>query len=136
MKNRFAARLLVPFLILAPILMASRFLQTPDLTDLTAVLTWLATGAGASVVVMYALSLVAENIPAWHNLPSWVKFVVPMVAALLVSGGATLLLASPETVATLTPWFKIVVGAVLGWIASQAAYLRTKATTYGIGKDQ
>lgn len=102
----------------------------PNPLDLREVLLWLA-GAGAPVVVGYLLSLVAENVPAWHTLDSRLKFVIPLVVSVLIGIGANLLLAQTEVVATLSPVWTLVVGAILAYLGSQTGYLNAKRVGYG-----
>jgi hypothetical protein len=109
--------------------------NTETLTGIFLLLQWLATSGGAAFAVGYALSLIAENIPAWHRLPSMVKTVVPLIAAPLVAVGATLILKYPTLLEMVGPWYTIVMGAVLAWLGSQNAYMKAKSFGYGAKRD-
>ena len=101
--------------------------QGPNLENVTEVLLWL-TGVGAPFLVGYLLSLVAENIPSWHNLPRQVKFSVPLVASVLIAGGAQLLLQNEVFIARVAPLFSTIVRFVLTYLGTQQAYLAVKKT--------
>ncbi len=134
MKSKFSRLILVVvLLIVAPFLIAARPLQSspPDLTDLFAVLAWLA-GAGAPYLVGWVLSLLAENLPAWHKLSPGVKFVIPLILSPLVSVGATLLLQQESLLQLASPWYTIVAGSILGYLGTQQAYLSAKRAGYGL----
>ncbi len=123
-----------PLLIAVPLLalgLLAPVLQI-DFTDFRAVLIWLA-GAGAPYIVGYLVSLLAENWPKWHDLPRAVKFFTPMIFSLLLSVGATLLLNYPEVIGAISPWWAIVVAAILAYLGTQNAYIASKRAGYGYG---
>lgn len=99
-------------------------------SDLQQVLLWL-TGMGSPAVVMYILSFVAENWSKWSTFPHWVKFYLPMVLSILLTVGSVTLLKYPEVIATIQPWFQVVVTAIIAYIASQKAYMTAKSAKYG-----
>jgi chromate transport protein ChrA len=101
-----------------------------DSTQLGQVLLWI-TGVGAPAIIMYVLSWVVENWKGWINLPKDVKFLLPMVASVLLSVGASQLLKYPEVVATIQPWFQILMTSVLAYLFSQKAYMTSKKAEYG-----
>lgn len=105
-------------------------LQDPDFTDLAAVLTWLA-GAGGPYFVGWVLSLLAENWPAWHDLPRSVKFAIPLIASPIVAILATLALQQAAILEFAAPWYTIIAGSILGYLGTQQAYLRAKQAGYG-----
>ena len=111
---------------------AGAFLQeaVPDLTDLGGVILWLAT-VGAPYFVGWALSLLIENWKGWSQLPRPVKFFIPMIASVLVAVGANILLQYPSVIDAVAPWFTIVMGAILGWLGTQSAYMKVKESEYG-----
>jgi hypothetical protein len=123
--------LIVFALLLLPLLIAARPMQAdpPDLTNLDAVLAWLA-GLGGPYFVGWVLSLVAENVPAWHKLRPAVKFVIPLIVCPLVSVGATLLLQQDAFLQVVAPWFQIVMGSILGWLGTQMAYMAARRSGY------
>ena len=106
------------------------FVENPDWTDFEAVAGWLAFGGGAPIVVAFALSLLVENWLAWHDLPRGVKFILPMLASVGLSIGANYLLGFPEVIAEISAIWFVVVSAVLAWLGSQVAYMKTKAANY------
>ena len=127
-------KFLILILVLVVFLVVSGFAfiqeAPPDLTDFGAVILWLAT-VGSPFVVGWALSLIIENWSGWATLPRWIKFFAPMVAAIVISVGANLLLKYPVFIETIAPWFTIVMGAVLGWLGTQGGYMISKRANYG-----
>lgn len=105
--------------------------EPPDLTDLDAVLIWLVTG-GSVVAVQYGLSLLVELFPTWHNWPVWIKFLLALVAPVALSFGANALLGYPEVIAGLSPYWTILVQAIMSWVAGQGALMRANHTGYNI----
>ncbi|GAG23440.1 unnamed protein product [marine sediment metagenome] len=113
------------------LLVGFAFMDVPDWTDFEAVVGWLAFGGGAPIVIAYALSLIVENFPGWHNLPSGVKFILPMIASVGLSIGANYLLGFPEVVSGVSAIWFLVVSAVLAWLGSQYAYMKSRSAGYG-----
>lgn len=103
-----------------------------DWTKLSEVLTWVAGGGGSAYIVAYMLSLIIENVPAWHNLPSIVKFISPMIASVLLAVGATLLLQKADIVIQIAPWWGTSVVAVIAYLGSQKAYMDAKTSGYAV----
>lgn len=101
-----------------------------DLTNLAQVLLWIA-GIGAPSIIAYILSWVAENWKAWSTFPKEVKFLTPMIISILLSLGAAQLLKYPDVIATIQPWFQVVMSAVLAYLSSQKAYMTAMARGYG-----
>lgn len=101
-----------------------------DLTDFGQVLLWIA-GIGAPAIVAYVLSWVVENWKVWSTLPKEVKFLTPMIVSVLLSLGAAQLLKYPEVIATIQPWFQVVMSAVIAYLSSQKAYLTAMNKGYG-----
>jgi hypothetical protein len=89
-------------------------------------------GGGAPVVVTYALSLLVENWSKWHELPRWLKFLLPMLFSALLAVGAQILSGYADIVAAISPWWTIVVVAVTSYISSQKGYMATKTAGYGV----
>src|SRR4030065_787018 len=112
-------------------MLLSTLLQEVDPTSFTSVLLWIIAGPGVVFLVGKFVSLVLENWSGWANFPTSVKFLVPIVLAALLGVGAQLLLAQPELVAAVEPWFKTVMLAILAWVGSQSQYLATKQAQYG-----
>lgn len=101
-----------------------------DWTNLQEVLKWLA-GIGAPAVVMYLVSWLVENWKGWSTLPFAVKFLSPMILSVLFALGATMLLRYTDIIATIQPWFQIVVSAIIAYLASQKAYMTAMSAEYG-----
>jgi chromate transport protein ChrA len=101
-----------------------------DSTQLGQVLLWL-TGVGSPIVIMYILSWVVENFKWWITLPKDVKFLAPMVASVLLSVGASQLLQYPEIIATIQPWFQVMMASILAYLFSQKAYMTAMKADYG-----
>ena len=114
----------------ALLLMGFTFVENPDWTDFEAVAGWLAFGGGAPIVIAYALSLLVENFPGWHDLPRGVKFILPMLASVGLSIGANYLLGYPAVIAEISAIWFVVISAVLAWLGSQAGYMKAKAASY------
>lgn len=102
-----------------------------NLIDLKSVLVWLA-GAGGSYVTLYALSLVVENWAKWQTLPRFVKFITPLIVAVLVSLGANVLLGYSTIVEQIAPWYQIVAAAIIAYLGSQKGLMNAKSTGYGV----
>lgn len=98
--------------------------------DLPAVLQWLA-GPGAGYVIGWIISLLAENWKGWVRVPTTLKVLLPMIVSVLVSIGATLLLKNTLFVETVGPWWSLVVGAVVTYLATQQAFIAEKKVGYG-----
>ncbi len=106
-----------------------------DWTDLSAVLKWLA-GVGGPYVIGQVLSYLAENWPKWHTFPRWVKFLAPMLTSVLISLLATWLLTRADILVAMSPYFALVVGAVIAFVTywgTQNGYMATKRAAYGYG---
>jgi hypothetical protein len=106
-----------------------------DWTNLEVVLKFLV-GGGASVVVMYMLSLLAENWTGWHTLPKWLKFTLPLLLSALIAVGSQVLLGYADVINLASPWYTIIVVAITSYIGSQKAYMSTKASGYGANAPQ
>ena len=118
------------WLLLMLFMVAAVSFQLPDLTDLNAVLVWLAT-VGSPFLVGLALSLLIENWSGWGELPRFVKTIVPMAASVLIAIGATYALKYPDIIGQVAPWFTIAMGAILGWLGTQRGYVYMKSNEYG-----
>ena len=105
--------------------------EPPDWTDLTSVLVWIATGFGAPCIVAAALSFLVENWDGWSKLAHNIKLFLPMLVSVILSVGAQLLLTKPEYIEFVQPWWTMVIGSVLTWLASQVSYMRVKQSRYG-----
>jgi chromate transport protein ChrA len=101
-----------------------------DSTQLGQVLLWL-TGVGSPAVVMYILSWVVENWKGWINLPKDVKFLLPMIVSVLLSVGASQLLKYPDVIASISPWFQVMMTSILAYLFSQKAYMTAIKSEYG-----
>jgi len=101
-----------------------------DSTSLEQVLLWIA-GLGAPAIVAYVLSWVVENWKVWSTLPKEVKFLTPMIVSVLLSVGAAQLLKYPDVIASIQPWFQVVMASVIAYLSSQKAYLTAMSKGYG-----
>lgn len=101
-----------------------------DYTQFGEVLLWL-TGIGAPIVVGYLLSWVVENWKKWSTFPKEVKFVVPLVVSVLLSIGAKYLLNFPDIVEEISPYFTMVMTAILTYLGTQKAYMIAMDKGYG-----
>jgi len=105
-----------------------------DYAVLNEVLLWI-TGIGAPVIIGYVLSLLAENFPAWHDLPRAVKFMVPLLGSVGLSAGAHVLLGYPDVIAQIAPWWNVLATSVLVYLGSQKAYIDVKKSGYGVKRE-
>jgi len=104
--------------------------QFPDWLNLQAVLGWLVAG-GSVFVVNYALALLAENWKGWTNLPTIVKFLIPIVVSVLIAIGAQYLLSLPDLLGQIQPFWALLVTIILAWLGSQKGYMAAKSSRYG-----
>ena len=104
-----------------------------DWTVLQSVLVWLVAG-GSVFVANYAFAYLAENFEFWHKLPSWLKFLIPIVTSVLLAFGAQQLLLYPDLIEVIQPFWALFVTIVLAWLGSQRGYISAKAAKYGAEK--
>ena len=109
----------------------STLFQEVDPTSLTSVLLWVIAGPGVVFLVGKFLSILLELWPKWGEFPTSVKTVVPIFLAALLGVAAQLLIAQPALVALIEPWFKVVMMAILAWVASQVQYMASKRAEFG-----
>lgn len=112
--------------------------MNPDLTNLQTVLTWLA-GVGGPFVVGQVVSLLAENWPKWHTLPRLVKFYVPIAFSVILAVGSTWLLQQKEFLAAVSPWFSVVMIALIsaiGYLGTQKGLMDAKRSEYASGSKE
>ena len=101
-----------------------------DWTDFRSVLIWLA-GVGAPYLVGQLLAYLAENWPKWHELPPVVKFFAPLALSVALAVGATVLLQYDEIIGAISPYWAVIIAAVLFYLGSQIAYINAKRVGYG-----
>lgn len=101
----------------------------PDYTNFQSVLEWLA-GVGGSYAVGVLVAWLVENWPKWHTLPRLVKFFLPMLAAVLISIGAVLLMQQTEFVSQVSPWFRLIAQTVIAYLGTQGGYMQAKQAGY------
>jgi hypothetical protein len=83
-------------------------------------------------VANYAFALLAENLEFWHKLPTWSKFLIPIVFSVLLAFGAQQLLMQPDIIAGIQPLWALIVTIVVAWIGSQKGLMTAKANSYGV----
>ena len=132
MISRTITKIFFLILIAFPLIAASPFQEVEpiDITNLTAMLLWLA-GAGGAYVSGQVVSYLAENWPKWHNLPTWLKVTLPMFTSALISVLATVALNYGTQLEVVAPWWSIVSYAVLTYLATQKAHTAQKLANYG-----
>lgn len=88
--------------------------------DLMQFLTWLATSAGAAA----AVSFLAERIPAFQAWTPQVKNYAMLAGSALaaLAAYAVLTYVPAETLGMIAPWFQIVSGVFVAWLANQGAH--------------
>lgn len=104
--------------------------QLPDWRSLEEVLLFLVAG-GSAVVVAFFFSWLAENFEFWHKLNSKLKLVLSLVLSVGIGAGAYYLLALPELISLVQPYYALIVTMILAWLGSQVAYMKSKASAYG-----
>jgi hypothetical protein len=96
-----------------------------DPTKFVDVLTWLAAGAGSVYVMGVVFSYLAANWAAWETFPTPVKKFVPLLFAILLGVGATVLLKYTPLIELMAPWFALIVTTCIAYAASQKTYFQT-----------
>jgi len=102
-----------------------------DWTSITAILAWIAMGGGGAYLASVLASYLVENASWWHTLPGQVKFVLPMIFAVLMSVLASILLQYSEWISIAQPWWIIIVNSAIAYIGSQKAYVEQRKAGYG-----
>lgn len=100
-------------------------LQSVNFTDLTQVLLWLVS-VGAVFIVNWLFGKTLAGVDWWKKLPTWVKYLVPPVVAILLGFGGQLLLAHPDIIDAIAPHFALVMTILMGYFGSQVAHVQTK----------
>ena len=107
--------------------------QLPDWGNLEEVLLFLAAG-GAAIAVAAFFSFLAENFEFWHKISALGKLILSLVLSIAIGAGAYYLLSLPDLISFIQPYYALVVTIVLAWLGSQIAYMKTKASGYGVQK--
>lgn len=91
------------------------------------ILAWL-TGAdgGAFLLVSWAVSWGLEGTAFWEKLSSQAKALIILVVAGLLGAVAAALQSNPALVATLEPYLRPLIYAVLAWLGTQVPHRATK----------
>lgn len=106
------------------------FLQElPNWKDLNEVLLWLVAG-GAAAVVAALFSWLAENFEWWHKINKNVKLLISLVVSGGIAFAAYYLMALPDVITLIQPYWALFVTMVLAWLGSQLAYMKAKASGY------
>lgn len=100
--------------------------MNPEFVDLAVLLAWIVAG-GSVILAGMAFAYLAENWPAWNNLPKPVKVITPLIVAIVLSIGSTLLLQQKELLTQVQPWWAVIFQTLLAYVASQKAYLGIKS---------
>ncbi len=101
-----------------------------EFDNLAALLFWIAQSGGAMTLAGYVFAYFVENIPAWHELPRWVKTLTPIAVAAVLGFGVQTALAL-DTLAGIDPKIASVVLMLVNWLMSQKAYKSIKEGVYG-----
>ena len=99
-----------------------------DWTNVYDVLGFLAKG-GFLVLFGLAQAYLFKNWQFWANLNSGLKAVFTVVISAAIAVGATY--AMQFDLSGVQPWFAVVAGTVLVYLASQGEYIRLKGKDYG-----
>jgi len=103
----------------------------PPWTDLQAVLVWLS-DLGAPFIIGMAVSYLAANAKWWVDLSGTIKFWIALIASVALSLLATYLLAIPDLIAFVQPYWSIAIKAVLAYLGTQVAYANILRSRYGV----
>ena len=118
------------YLLLVVSYLVSFLQQLPDWGSLEEVLLFLVAGGGA-IVVAFFFSWLAENFEFWHKWNSKLKLILSLVLSIGIGAGAYYLLALPELISLIQPYYALIVTIILAWLGSQIAYMKSKASAYG-----
>jgi fructose-specific phosphotransferase system IIC component len=90
---------------------------------------WIFQGGGAMILAGFVVAYLLENLGWWHDLPHWVKLVVPIILA-----GVFGVLAESLVVVGLLdqipPVVQSIVLMLINWLFSQLAYKGIKEGAY------
>ncbi|MHA2086439.1 MAG: hypothetical protein ACXABD_22060, partial [Candidatus Thorarchaeota archaeon] len=95
------------------------FQALPDWLSFEAVLLWVLVGGGGTYIANYVFALLAENWAGWHNLHKAVKFVLPMLTAVGLGFLAQFILAQPDVIGVVQPYWLLVVSILISYLGSQ-----------------
>ncbi len=107
--------------------------QLPNWGNLEEVLLFLVAGGSAAVIAVL-FSFLAENFEFWHKINSTLKLVLSLVLSIAIGAGAYYLLALPDLISFIQPYYALIVTIVLAWLGSQLAYMKSRASGYGVQK--
>jgi hypothetical protein len=103
--------------------------------NLLEVLLWIVGGGGAMAIAGYVWSLLLENIPQWHELPRWLKTIIPIVIAGVLGMLANVVIALDAT-AFIPPPYDAILLMLVNWLFSQLPIRRDELASgerYGAG---
>jgi hypothetical protein len=104
--------------------------QTEEFSTLEAVVVWLITQGGAMTLFGYIKAYLLENWPAWHDFPTWVKTLAPIVfAGLLGIIGQSLL--DLGLLSYVPIYVQVILLAGINYFFGQRAYKGIKDSSYG-----
>lgn len=89
--------------------------------DLTVVLSWITMG-GAVWLAGKAFSYLADNWAKWNDLPKQVKVLAPLVFSIVLSVAATVMLQYSNLLATIQPWYALIIQTLIIYASTQATY--------------
>ena len=98
--------------------------------SLLEVLAFFGTLAGAQWLFGQLEARVLENWVAWHNFPSWVKKIVPMVLAVGIASASQLAI-NYNVEQYIPEWFAVILLSVINQLSNQKAYQDIKDSSYG-----
>jgi len=108
-------------------LIAAESLQ--EFGSLNDVLVWVVVGGGAAILSGYVLAYLLENFAWWHNLPSWVKRLVPLALA-GVFGFVAQAVLDLQLLSGVPPGVQALILTLINWLFNQRAYAGVKDTSY------
>lgn len=93
-------------------------------------LMWVA-GAGGAYLASQIVSLLSENIPAWHKIPAYGKMAIQALLSVGLAVLAQWLLGFPALVENLSPWYTVIIAALAALVGNQKAYMDARRSYYG-----
>jgi hypothetical protein len=106
--------------------------QVPgEFADLNSLLAWIIMGGGAMALSGYVVSYLLENWAFYHNLPMWVKKLIPLALAALIAFAAQAVLAL-DALTSVPAIIQAIILMAINWLFTQFAYKGIKAVSgYG-----
>lgn len=101
--------------------------QSPEPSDLTGVIVWLAAGPGGIYFAGRALAFLFEKFPGWGTkMPEGLRPWIVLLAGFGLAIGAHFLLTAPDIIAAISPYYVLIIGTFIAWLGSQQQFTALK----------